>query len=113
MNGPTRTVARPRVLTVNGPVFRETDTPDFDRFAQELRPIRRLRLTVNPIPDVLHLLGGVVKLRLPVHKVRSVTSMVAELAGFGCLVAAAFWWLPIVGLVALGVALWIVAQGIE
>ncbi len=53
------------------------------------------------------------KLRLPAQKVRSVTGTLAELAGFGCLVAAAFWWLPIVGLCALGVVLWIVAQGIE
>lgn len=27
-----------------------------------------------------------------------------ELSGIGCLVGAAFWWIPIVGLVALGVA---------
>lgn len=32
-----------------------------------------------------------------------------EVAGIGCLVGAAWWWVPIVGLVALGVALIVIA----
>jgi hypothetical protein len=33
------------------------------------------------------------------------TSDIVDAAGLGCLVAAAWWWQPIVGLVCLGVAL--------
>lgn len=36
---------------------------------------------------------------------RGHVSDAAELSGFGCLVGAAFWWQPIVGLVALGAVL--------
>lgn len=35
-------------------------------------------------------------------------SDVVELAGLGCLVTAAWWWLPIAGLIALGLALLLV-----
>lgn len=36
---------------------------------------------------------------------RTSVSDLVDVAGLGCLVAAAWWWLPIVGLVALGLAL--------
>lgn len=43
--------------------------------------------------------------RVPLATQLSRGSDFYELAGVGCLVGAAFWWIPIVGLVALGVAL--------
>ena len=43
-------------------------------------------------------------------RVAAVASALVELAGLGCLVAAAWWWLPVVGLVSLGVVLVYVAQ---
>lgn len=43
-------------------------------------------------------------LRLP-RISRGPLSDVVEVAGIGCLVGAAWWWLPIVGLVATGIAL--------
>jgi hypothetical protein len=43
--------------------------------------------------------------RIPLSEHLSKGSDVYELAGVGCLVGAAWWWVPIVGLVALGLAL--------
>lgn len=43
-------------------------------------------------------------LRLPRVR-RGPLSDVVEVAGIGCLVGAAWWWLPLVGLVATGIAL--------
>lgn len=43
--------------------------------------------------------------RIPLSDHLSKGSDVYELAGIGCLVGAAWWWVPIVGLVALGAAL--------
>lgn len=43
--------------------------------------------------------------RVPLSKRLAQCSDLSELAGIGCLVGAAWWWVPIVGLVALGVAL--------
>jgi hypothetical protein len=36
-----------------------------------------------------------------------------DVAGLGCLVGAAWWWLPIVGLVALGVALLYIGWAVD
>ena len=41
------------------------------------------------------------RVRIP----RGVVSDAVDVAGLGCLVGAAWWWVPIVGLVATGVAL--------
>lgn len=44
--------------------------------------------------------------KLPAFRVpRGSASDAVDLAGLGCLVGAAWWWLPIVGLVATGLAL--------
>lgn len=43
--------------------------------------------------------------RVPLSEQLSKGSDLYELGGIGCLVGAAFWWIPIFGLVALGVAL--------
>lgn len=48
---------------------------------------------------------GVSKLRVPLSQRLAKLSDYFELAGIGCLVAAAFMWLTIVGMVALGAAL--------
>lgn len=59
------------------------------------------------------------RLRLPVSlprlkRPRRTLTDVMDVAGIGCLVGAAWWWHPIVGLVALGVALlavgWVVGE---
>jgi hypothetical protein len=51
--------------------------------------------------------------RLPRPRPRTLSDLV-DVAGLGCLVGAAWWWLPIVGLVALGLALlligWVVGN---
>lgn len=44
-------------------------------------------------------------IRVPLSKRLARLSDHFELAGIGCLVGAAWWWVPIIGLVALGVAL--------
>jgi hypothetical protein len=41
-------------------------------------------------------------------KPMGVISDLVEVAGIGCLVAAAWWWVPIAGLIALGMALLLV-----
>lgn len=38
-------------------------------------------------------------------KPQRIASDLVEIAGMGCLVTAAWWWLPIAGLIALGLAL--------
>lgn len=43
--------------------------------------------------------------RIPLATRLSKGSDLYELAGVGCLVGAAFWWIPIIGLVVLGIAL--------
>jgi hypothetical protein len=53
--------------------------------------------------------------RLPrLRRPRRTLSDVVDVAGLGCLVGAAWWWQPIVGLVALGLVLllvgWVVDQ---
>jgi hypothetical protein len=53
--------------------------------------------------------------KMPAFRVpRSSTSDAVDLAGLACLVGAAWWWLPVVGLVATGLALlligWVVGE---
>lgn len=43
---------------------------------------------------------------------RRAASDIVDLAGVGCLVGAAWWWVPVVGLVALGLALLLVGWAI-
>lgn len=42
-----------------------------------------------------------------------ILSTAVELAGIGCLVTAAWWWIPIAGLIALGVALVLIGWGLD
>jgi hypothetical protein len=42
---------------------------------------------------------------IPLHQRLSKVSDFSELAGIGCVVGAVWWWLPILGLASLGVAL--------
>jgi hypothetical protein len=56
------------------------------------------------------------RLKLPkvrLNEPRQTTSSVIELAGVGCLVGAAWWWIPVVGLVSLGIALFLVGRAID
>lgn len=53
------------------------------------------------------------RLKLPkvrLSEPRQFASSVSELAGVGCLVGAAWWWVPVLGLVALGVALLLIGR---
>jgi hypothetical protein len=50
-------------------------------------------------------------LRIPrLREPRRAISNVSEVAGLGCLVGAAFWWIPIVGLVSLGLVLLLIGR---
>lgn len=52
--------------------------------------------------------------RLPrPQRPRRTLTDVMDVAGLGCLVGAAWWWLPIVGLVALGVALLYIGWAVD
>jgi hypothetical protein len=52
------------------------------------------------------------RLPRPQRPRRTLTDVV-DVAGLGCLVGAAWWWLPIVGLVALGVALLYIGWAVD
>ncbi len=49
------------------------------------------------------------KFRVP----RNAMSDVLDLAGIGCLVGAAWWWLPILGLVVTGLALLLIGRAVS
>lgn len=44
---------------------------------------------------------------------RGVWSDVVETAGLGCLVGAAWWWMPLVGLLSLGAALVLIGWAVD
>ncbi|MEV5953736.1 hypothetical protein AB0M11_08155 [Streptomyces sp. NPDC051987] len=51
------------------------------------------------------------RVKLPSRPRRTLTD-VTDVAGIGCLVGAAWWWQPIAGLVALGVALIVIGWAV-
>ncbi|MGW1623046.1 hypothetical protein [Streptomyces sp. NPDC002172] len=51
------------------------------------------------------------RLKLPKRPRRTLTD-VTDVAGIGCLVGAAWWWQPLAGLVALGVALIVIGWAV-
>lgn len=54
------------------------------------------------------------RLRLPrLKRPRRTLTDVMDVAGLGCLVGAAWWWQPIVGLVCLGVALIVTGWAVD